>query len=284
MFGPISRLRLLGAICPCLEKEEDRVAREALTSLSYLPIRWHRKAPKSEASSVVGGIVSGLFGGGAGVSSGGSSAEEIRASLAVADHTISGPALFVEPSELEEPPGDSDGLVESSLHRRKAFPLKLVGEVAADDGGFFGVGGTGSGVALYRKGSSHGNRGEALLRFDVLHEGGECVDSDRRDHVVQKLNLLIQWNKNRRSALGEVDMNDDTEHLENEEPTEDVEGNPKKKTGILRGHAAKAAHFAKREIEMQQMRREREKRKARYLKEAGGLKYTAVAMANKELS
>mgnify|MGYP001398625145 CR=1 FL=1 len=39
------------------------------------------------------------------------------------------------------------------------------------------------------------------------------------------------------------------------------------------------------EIEMKKQKRDREKRKSRYLKETGGLKYTAIAMANKaELS
>ena len=32
---------------------------------------------------------------------------------------------------------------------------------------------------------------------------------------------------------------------------------------------------------MQQMKKERENRKAKYIKETGGLKYTAIAMANR---
>ena len=40
-------------------------------------------------------------------------------------------------------------------------------------------------------------------------------------------------------------------------------------------------HFAQREIELQKMKKERENRKAKYVKEAGGLKYTAIAMANR---
>ena len=40
-------------------------------------------------------------------------------------------------------------------------------------------------------------------------------------------------------------------------------------------------HFAQREIELQKMKKERESRKAKYVKEAGGLKYTAIAMANR---
>ncbi|KAL3778077.1 hypothetical protein ACHAW5_001416 [Stephanodiscus triporus] len=47
------------------------------------------------------------------------------------------------------------------------------------------------------------------------------------------------------------------------------------------GNAQKIKHFAQREIEMQRMKKERENRKAKYVKEAGGLKYTAIAMANR---
>ena len=45
--------------------------------------------------------------------------------------------------------------------------------------------------------------------------------------------------------------------------------------------AAQVKHFAQREIEMQKQKKEREDRKAKYVKEAGGLKYTAIAMANR---
>lgn len=40
-------------------------------------------------------------------------------------------------------------------------------------------------------------------------------------------------------------------------------------------------HFAERELEMKKMKKDRENRKAKYVKEAGGLKYTAIAMANR---
>ena len=45
--------------------------------------------------------------------------------------------------------------------------------------------------------------------------------------------------------------------------------------------AQKIKHFAQRELELQKLKKERENRKAKYVNEAGGLKYTAIAMANR---
>lgn len=50
----------------------------------------------------------------------------------------------------------------------------------------------------------------------------------------------------------------------------------------VKEQAQKQRHFAKRSIEMQQSKKDAEARKARYLKETGGLQYTAVAMANRK--
>lgn len=50
----------------------------------------------------------------------------------------------------------------------------------------------------------------------------------------------------------------------------------------VREQAQKQRHFAKRSIELQQSKKDAEARKARYMKEAGGLQYTAVAMANRK--
>jgi hypothetical protein len=71
---------------------------------------------------------------------------------------------------------------------------------------------------------------------------------------------MIEWDGRRQAAIPEEDR-------EIEDP------------GMNR--AQKAAHFAKREIELQQTKRDREKRKAKLVKETGGLKYTAIAMANR---
>lgn len=49
----------------------------------------------------------------------------------------------------------------------------------------------------------------------------------------------------------------------------------------VKEQAQRQRHFAKKSIEMQQQKKEAEARKARYLQETGGMKYTAVAMANR---
>ncbi len=41
--------------------------------------------------------------------------------------------------------------------------------------------------------------------------------------------------------------------------------------------------FAKRSIELQEKKQDAEARKAKYMEGAGGLKYTALAMANREV-
>ncbi|KAL3902277.1 MAG: hypothetical protein SGARI_005920 [Bacillariaceae sp.] len=81
--------------------------------------------------------------------------------------------------------------------------------------------------------------------------------SDDRDAAELDIKVLVEWNKHRQPDI-----------------EEDLPA-----TGI-RQRAQKAAHFAKREIEMREKKREREKRKADHMKGGAGLKYTAMAMAN----
>lgn len=50
----------------------------------------------------------------------------------------------------------------------------------------------------------------------------------------------------------------------------------------VKEEAQKQRHFAKRSIELKQNKMEAEERKARYMKETGGLQYTALAMANRK--
>ncbi|CAM9218315.1 unnamed protein product [Chrysoparadoxa australica] len=50
----------------------------------------------------------------------------------------------------------------------------------------------------------------------------------------------------------------------------------------LQDKAMKQAKFAKRSLELVEKKRDAEQRKARYMRETGGMKYTALAMANQE--
>jgi len=101
----------------------------------------------------------------------------------------------------------------------------------------------------------------------------EDVECEERNEIVDKLLLVLDWDRRRRA---------DTNEIEENEEEDAREGTRAKKMGkMISERAQKAAHFAKREIEIQKLKKDREQRKARYLKEAGGLKYTALAMANR---
>ncbi|KAG5191554.1 hypothetical protein JKP88DRAFT_295659 [Tribonema minus] len=69
--------------------------------------------------------------------------------------------------------------------------------------------------------------------------------------------------------------------------TEDLRRNPQRAEASrsvaerVKEAALKQKHFAQRSIELQAAKRDAEARKARFMAEAGGLKYTAMAMANR---
>eukprot|EP00532_Pseudo-nitzschia_australis_P009037 CAMPEP_0168170362 /NCGR_PEP_ID=MMETSP0139_2-20121125/4138_1 /TAXON_ID=44445 /ORGANISM="Pseudo-nitzschia australis, Strain 10249 10 AB" /LENGTH=204 /DNA_ID=CAMNT_0008087857 /DNA_START=167 /DNA_END=781 /DNA_ORIENTATION=- len=85
------------------------------------------------------------------------------------------------------------------------------------------------------------------------------LSSGDRDAAALDLKMLVEWNKHRQPEV------------EEELPADGI-----------RNRAQKAAHFAKREIEMREKKRDRERRKAGHMSTmaSGGLKYTAMAMAN----
>jgi hypothetical protein len=96
-----------------------------------------------------------------------------------------------------------------------------------------------------------GGNPKKLAQFQVL--------SGNVEHVQEALQMLITWETNR---IPEEDREMDTTDSLN--------------------RAQKAAHFCQREIELKRLKGEREKRKAKYIAMSGGLKYTALAMANRE--
>ena len=297
MIGPVFQLRYLGLICPCLEKPENEAARNALNSLTALPVRYHRMTKTDGEITLSSAIssVSGLFGGvsskgGSEESSGGGSTTYLkeRASLTVMD-TLSGPALFVEtePDTNVTTNGDVDeegNVIDVDTRHRKTVPLKRIGKVVPGESGFLGMGGGPSLVAVVGIGNKHiRGSGDELLRFNVLNTAGKKVESsDKRDEIINKLMVLVEWDKRRREGLPDDDHDGNDDNVEDEFENDEEVG--AKRKGAPKGRAAKAAYFAKREIELTKQRREREKRKARYLEGSGGLKYTAVAMANREMT
>ena len=86
------------------------------------------------------------------------------------------------------------------------------------------------------------------------------TSADDRDAVSHDINVLAEWQRNRQPDI-EEDL-----------PAEGI-----------KSRAMKAAHFAKRELEMRETKRSREQRKAKLVQDAGGLKYTAMAMANRAM-
>lgn len=97
-----------------------------------------------------------------------------------------------------------------------------------------------------------GHKPKTLLQFQVC-------DGDV-EHVQEALQILVTWETNR---------------LPEEEREMDA-------TDSL-NRAQKAAHFCQRELELKRLKSEREKRKQKYISmSGGGLKYTALAMANRE--
>lgn len=97
-----------------------------------------------------------------------------------------------------------------------------------------------------------GGKPKKLLQFQVCNGNVE--------HVQDALQILVTWETNRL-------------------PEEEREMN----TTDSLNRAQKAAHFCQRELELKRLKSEREKRKAKYIgMSGGGLKYTALAMANRE--
>mmetsp|Transcript_8321 Transcript_8321/g.12371 ORF Transcript_8321/g.12371 Transcript_8321/m.12371 type:complete len:222 (-) Transcript_8321:193-858(-) len=145
---------------------------------------------------------------------------------------------------------------DSQVKDDNAFP--------ADDGrvGFSRIGGIKTkgtlGVSII---GNHPQRpGEVLLDL-------ECTTNKQdRNEFSDSLNICLEAYRK---------LPDDGMETDNESESSSSGGN------ILKARAQRAAHFAKQEIEMKQRKREREARKAKYVKDAGGLKYTALAMANR---
>jgi hypothetical protein len=103
------------------------------------------------------------------------------------------------------------------------------------------------------------------------------LPTDARNMLIHHWMVLVEWERQRRIQVvqNSISMPPD-EDDESDDDHDDGVGTP----NFLVVRAQKAAHFAQREIELQRTKREREQRKAKLIQEAGGLKYTAIAMAN----
>lgn len=292
---PLLALKVIGTICPCFVKEEDCSAVKAAWALSSIPIRWHRKLRRGDSSSSnnnsrVGGFLSSMLNSSGGGGSAGDTYEPLDSSTLSVIDSPSGPQLVVSPPSS----------ITSSLIKKKRIPLKIIKTVKSHRHVKARKGGRSrSGIEILD------NTGRELIIFDVLQprsynnlneeeeeeEGENVEDADEatRDEIIDQLEILIEWERRRQSiilTLGEEDAPDNEEETVDEyddDNDDDDIGTPTrtKRKGVLAEKAASIKHFAQREIEMQKLKKERENRKAKYVKEAGGLKYTAIAMANR---
>ena len=250
-------LSLFGKICACLEKEEDRKARQALHELTLLGHRvsWFTKATESGVTKLSSGVtrgakklLGGLFGGNKAAVTPSTDSSIVEARLVFRDNDENNPEIFVDP--LPRPSGQSVG------YKLNVALYRVYNIEADDDSGE---------IRLYAKPPADPKQSpKLLLMIGLLKDTNTPATAEERASFVHNLSALAEWERHRRAAAG----------IEDEE--EEAGGN------FLTQRAQKAAHFAKRELEMQQTKRDREKRKAQLVAESGGLKYTALAMANRE--
>jgi len=225
--------------------------------------------------------------------------KSISAILSIVD-SEKGPALCVQQqdaidSQRETDTSDSnteDELTETR-HPKKLIPLKKIKKVT-EYNTFLTTRSSGIIVHGQKKqedsdDSDHDNM--ELLRIDIRSSKHTVLlaTSDRRDEIIQYLLTVVRWDQTRRAKSGSDNDGTDNEDGDSDDELDDhrirdeinnVASSEKVKLGPI-SESEKIKRHEDREIELLQKKREREQRKARYLKEAGGLKYTAIAMANR---
>jgi hypothetical protein len=307
-------LRWTGLLCPCFQKDEDRNAVTALRTINRYGerIAWvvsgsrnKKKSVVVEVSSAVSSAFSsigGLLRGGSNNASGSRASNHsdepqehfddetnsttsavigsldsvvpgaVLAKLKIQDNSEKGtPEVFVDPvnPDTKHRPPTGTAAVGYKLH----ILLRRIHTVQPDPAT--------NEIICYAKSISSADTKaprqppKELLRFVVLQSDvtTEYVPaaSDVRNDMVHSLAVLIEWNRQRRQKL-----------IESGEDWEDDDDDEDDQPNFLAARAQKAAHHAAREYEMQQVKRDREQRKAALVSQVGGgLKYTAIAMANR---
>ena len=293
MLGPLFVLKVKGLLCPCLENEEDTMARPAAVALSSVPVHWYRPVEVTKQAglgSAVSSMVSSWMGGSSSNNNKNKDASVgndchdpvVNAMLSFQD-SIRGPCMVIEKYQpmTEEIMKREDGQeVEEGECTRQSWLLTKLENAISVEAGYFIGGSTAasSGIAIHKR--VKGGSTVECCKVDLCCSDSNfetLADSNERDDIVDKINIILSWNRQQKHNNQQSEGN---RHDDDDDDDDDDDGN-NKRGNIIKEHAKKAAHFAKREIEMKTQKRDREKRKARYLKETGGLKYTAIAMANK---
>ena len=305
MLGPLTQLRLRGNICPCLLNTDESVARNSDSVLSELfkSIRWHQSKNKHNSSnddeqeSDDGSSERARNGGAMGFISSMLPTVSAAASSIIPNqyNIVTASCQLVDASVLLS--GSREGIVleivttsKKAIDSRKRIPLRKIGEVCPTGPTMLGNRSSSNPsniISIYAKSnlSDSSGHGKELARLELTslqNQNNDPIPMTGED-VVEHFNNILEWDKARRKMENDYDEEDDDSMTEDQT---NLDENLKKngsngKKGLLRGKAEKVAHFAKRELEMQQLKREREQRKAKYLKDTGGLKYTALAMANR---
>jgi hypothetical protein len=135
-------------------------------------------------------------------------------------------------------------------------------------------------------------QGDATAAAAAPADYYEDADEFRCENIIQHLNALVAWELRRRDYITTLGIDDDDNNVDEESTVDEydddddttVSNNPR--TGTAAGRmislqAQRIQHFAQREMELQRLKKDRDTRKGKYVKEAGGMKYTAIAMANR---
>lgn len=245
MIPPLLFAKIKVNLCSCLASEEDITAMNALHSLNGISIEYHKDSSENESIGGVGRLVSGLFS-----KSSTSSGPSKGAELSICD-SIGGPILKIDVEAENDTAGET-----------RKISLKEIGGISSIDSFMSSA----SGICIHSKKKNENGEGGELCRFNL-----KTLHGEDRDEVIEFLKIVIRWNEKRSCQAGEDEKDDG------------YDDNVQQKVGLGQ-RALKMKHFAEREIELSKQKRDREARKARYLKDSGGLKYTAVAMANRSMS
>jgi hypothetical protein len=248
MFGgPLFNLRLLGLFCPCFEKEEDKGTRLALNELNTLGmvVDWHTYN-KGGAK----GFVQSLFR---------QTSEETPptpSQLRVVDgtkDTINNgdpfPELQIKPLPSLGDPSSDGKRKKKSFDYRLDIPLHHICSIESIEPSM---------IAIITK-DVHSTEERERTTKEAARISWQSADD--RDAASLALKVLMEWNQNRQPEVEEEFAADG-----------------------MKARARKAAHFAKREYEMHETKKSREKRKQKLLQGGAGMKFTALAMANKDIS
>jgi len=270
IIGPLSSLRVWGMICNCFESSENRSARQSLQQLNRLGARisFHTDTKKNLGISA-GGFLQSIFGRSNSNASGGDSCSpyektstwaRLKLVDAVKDSINNGepyPEVQICPlkNQIESIDNNNDNgplKKNSAMSFQLDIPLHRIHRIESTDTTV---------LVIYTKDMNNMHEKKAVLEKEAARIS--FLSSEDRDAASLDLKVLFEWNKHRQPEM------------EEELP---VMG--------IRQRAQKAAHFAKREIELREKKRDRESRKAGHMEgmSSGGLKYTAMAMANQGIS